>query len=549
MFRITTKMLNTAILGAAFMFVLMMNFYPASSQLPDLMDPDTIPKFLDELPIPGLMNNPLAGDFTLTVGMYPIQQQYHKNWPMTNMWGYGRSQATAHSPANTFAALRGTPITVTWENHLVNPDGTFMKHPIDIDQTIPWADPLGTGPLMARYDGPVPTVVHLHGGEVMATADGHYDSWFTPVCNNAPVYTGNTYHCSGIDETHNQTYKYINEQPAATIWYHDHAFGIDRLNVMMGLFGGYAIVDLADNIEYIAGVKTNGIIPTLPPYDFPVIIQDRMIDVNYQIAYRGDITNPTVHPIWFPEFFGNIIVVNGKIWPYKNVEKTIYRFRFLDGSDARFYHLYFSDGTPEYDGLGNFVRYKPLDVPLSFLQIASDGGFLEKARAINDFLQAPGERIECLVDFAGFDEGTEIYLVNDAVGPYPSGDPVDANTAMIMKFHVVAKDPLYSDSYVRDNVNDGVALKAPVTRPTPVLERNVVLYEDEGPGGPLGMYLDGIDMSDPRSVYRPVIGTVEKWNIINTTMDAHPMHWHLTQSQILSREGFNNMPGGYLDYF
>lgn len=529
--KVSYKMSPAVIFGAALAVVLMMGATSLFSQVP-LLDPNTIPKWTDEMYVPPLMNPAL--ETNIHIGMYPIEQYYHSSFPVkTKMWGYGTTKETAHSPANTIAAVRGVPITVNWTNNLVDDAGNYLVHPIDIDQTIPWADPLGTGPVMTRYNGPVPTVVHLHGGEVKSESDGHYSAWFTPDCNNAPTIHGPSYDCVG------QSYLYENEQPSALIWYHDHAFGIDRINVMMGLFGGYAIINPSVYPE------TN--LPIADAYDVPIIIQDRMIDQNYQIAYQGSITNPLIHPIWFPEFFGNIIVVNGTIWPVKTVEARKYRLRFLNGSNARFYHLYFSDGTAV-DQNNNTVA---LDDPtfdhfvgngMPFLHIATDGGFMKNAVQTTSFVQAPAERIEVIVDFTGH-EGQDIYLVNDAVAPYPSGDPVNVNTAQILKFHVIAKA---SNDDAMDIFQDGTSL-----RPTfqnlsnPTVVHNVVLFEKEGPGGPLAMFLDGVDMSDPRSIYRPVIGTTEQWNIINTTMDFHPMHWHLTQLQIINRQQFRNyMPDG-----
>jgi spore coat protein A, manganese oxidase len=544
MSKLTTKMLYAAIIGAAFMFIFLTSSTPVSAV--DLLTPSDVPKWMDPLPVPGLMNNPFANDFNLTIGMYPIEQYYHASFPVpTKMWGYGRDQANAHSPANTIVALRGTPITVHWKNCLVDPStGLPLKHPFDIDRTIPWADPLHEGPLFTRYDGPIPTCVHLHGGEVKAPADGHYMSWYTPekeLVTGDPNYVqlhGDTYDCTSPS----QTAHYENEQPAGLIWYHDHAFGIDRLNVMAGLFGGYAIVDLNDN--------SIGKIPLADGFDIPLIVQDRKISTDYQIAYVGDVTNPTVHPYWFPEFFGDMIVVNGKIWPYLNVEPREYRFRFLNGSDARFYNYYIADefGNPIYrnddpDHLGN---------PFSFLQIGTDGGFLPHPVRLTGFLEAPAERMDCLFDFSGY-EGQTLYIMNDANGPYPDGDPVDPDgNAWILKI-VVGNTVVHPQGF--PSLDESFVLKTKATDPPYTVERNVVLYEKEGPGGPLAMFLDGIDMSDPRSIYKPVVGTVEKWNIINTTMDAHPMHWHLTQLQILSRQHFYNMamtdgdPNGYLDNY
>lgn len=508
------KMKKAALVGAAFLFIFMLNALPMLSV--NLLDPNTINKWRDTMPTPAWMPNiGTSGDTTLYhIGMYPVAQYYHADFPVkTKMWAYGEDSAHAQSPAKTILSFRNHPIKIHWTNNLVDSLGVPLKHPIDIDRTIPWADVLGDGPHNYRYDGPVPTVVHMHGAEVEPGSDGHYASWFTPdVTPGNPGYVGESYYSSAAG----QNYIYANKQRSALIWFHDHAFGIDRMNVMMGLFGGHAIVDLTDPVQ--------SMMPTGDGFDLPVIIQDRQIDENYQIAYTGQITNPDVHPIWFPEFFGNIIVVNGKIWPYKNVEPRKYRLRFLDGSNARFYSLYFADSTKT-------------KVPgFQFMQIATDDGFLPKGKLIDSILFAPGERFEIIVDFTQF-AGQTVYLMNNAAGPYPGGSAPDSNLAQILRFNVAAT---VTHPFVGTFIDTSTVLKPTPTQPAPILDRYVVLYENEGPGGPLAMFLDGMDMSDPRSVYRPTVGTVERWHIINTTMDHHPMHWHLVQSQLLYRHPFRN---------
>lgn len=512
----------------AFLIIFLINALPALSQ--GLLDPNTIVKWVDTLPIPAVMPSigvtPGPGGLDTVeyhIGMYPIAQYYSNQFPVkTIMWGYGADSASASSPGNTIVTLRHHPMRIHWTNNLIDPYGNPLKPMFPVDRTIPWDDPYNEGPVFTPYTGPVPTVVHMHGAEVEATGDGHYSAWFTPDSANVPQIHGPTYNCN----PHGQYYIYNNEQPSALIWYHDHSFGMDRLNVMAGLFGGVVIIDPANN-----PFETQ--IPVGDAYDIPLIVQDRMLDTNYQIAYSGTPTNPGVHPIWFPEFFGNINVVNGKIWPTLYVEQRHYRFRFLNGSNARFYHVYVGDSA------GNQLPGAVLT------QIGTDGGFLPNAVDVSNFLMGPAERLDFLVDFTASPVGSVRYLCNDAPGPYPTGTPVDSNTMMILKIVVVG--PATVPDPVPLGFGNGSFIKTPPTQPAPTVTRNIVLYEAEGPGGPLAMYLDGIDMSDPRSIYKPTVNTVEKWNIINTTMDAHPMHIHLVQFQLLQRQTFNNDPvTGYI---
>ena len=199
-----------------------------------------------------------------------------------------------------------------WTNNL---DG--IVHPLPVDQTLHWADPLKTGHSMARYTGPIPTVTHVHGAEVEPASDGGPNSWFTPGFNK-----------TGADWSQ-ITYNYDNGQPASTIWYHDHALGITGLNVYMGLAGFYLIRDPGKEPATLPAGK----------YEIPIVIQDRMFNTDGSFAFPSVGINPTVHPYWVPEFFGDTIVVNGKVWPYLNVEPRKYRFRLLNGSNARFYNL------------------------------------------------------------------------------------------------------------------------------------------------------------------------------------------------------------------
>ena len=125
-------------------------------------------------------------------------------------------------------------------------------------------------------------------------------------------------------------FEYPNSQQAATIWYHDHALGMTRLNVVGGMAGFYLIRD-----------PTNKVDSKLPKgkYEIPLAIQDRVFNDDGTFNFPVEPTNPDVHPYWGPEFFGDTIMVNGLVWPKMDVDRAAYRFRILDGSTARFYNL------------------------------------------------------------------------------------------------------------------------------------------------------------------------------------------------------------------
>ncbi len=163
--------------------------------------------------------------------------------------------------------------------------------------------------------------------------------------------------------------------------------------------------------------------PAFPQYDIPLIIQDRSFDTTGQIFYNlasNPQPNPTVHPFWIPEFIGDAIVVNGKTWPNLNVEPRQYRFRLLNGSNARFYDLSMNKGLP-------------------FIAIATDGGYLQNAVSTPNIIIAPGERYEVIVDFTALAVGTKVVMMNAARTPFPGGaKPTLNGTDTVMQFTVVA---------------------------------------------------------------------------------------------------------------
>jgi spore coat protein A, manganese oxidase len=495
--------------GLVAIIALMLISLTIEAQAPLPLDPKTLVKYLDPLPIPGPMQPVTPGGTYYEVGAWQISQQLHSQLPPTVVWGYGTSQATASYPAATFEVTRGTPIQVRWTNNLVDQFGDPLSHPLIVDQTLHWADPLGIGHAMEPYMGPIPLTTHVHGGEFEPQSDGHPDSWFTP-----------NFAVKGSGWIH-EVFNYANDQPAATIWYHDHALGITRLNVYMGLAGFYII---RDPVNEPAGLPSGA-------YEIPLAIQDRMFDVTGQLLYPSVGVNPMDHPFWTPEFFGDTILVNGKVWPYLDVEPRKYRFRMLNGSSARFYSL----------KLINAVTLLPGP---AFWQIGTDGGYLDSAVMLNDpanpasprLLMAPGERADIVIDFSGLAPGTLLTLNNNAKSPFPKGAAVDPQTtAQIMQFRVVSLTAP-DTSVIPSTLNT-------ITRLNPAnatVVRTLTLNETMGMGGPLAMFLDGKawdPMVSPITEL-PKLGATEIWEIINLTADTHPIHLHLVQFQLLSRQKF-----------
>src|SRR5262245_3541935 len=232
--------------------------------------------FVDALPIPATMpfNQLFNGVPFYDVGMVPVRQKLHRDLPETSLWGYHGA-----FPGPTFEARRGQPIRVMWRNALP------ATHPLPIDTTIHGAE----------SDKPaVRTVVHLHGQKVLPDSDGYPEAWFT---NNVEK-TGPFFKT--------RIYEYPNDQQATTLWYHDHTLGITPLNVYMGLAGMYI---LRDEIEASLNLPSG-------EFEIPLIIQDRSIGADGSLVYPTQVPgdpDPRVPPIWIPEFFGEHVLVNGKL--------------------------------------------------------------------------------------------------------------------------------------------------------------------------------------------------------------------------------------------
>ena len=476
------------------------------------LDPLLIPKYVTELPIPPVFAPRVVRDrhHETTVHKYKVtvsefmQQVLPAPFGQTRVWGYGGRVRGADEcdgdvrsyPGPTFEAVRGTPVEVTWINELRDP------HFLPVDPTLHWANPNGLPmhppmpwppfpPGFAQAQCPVPIVTHLHGAEVRSDSDGHPDAWFTYNDMTGPAFRENVS-------------RYPNSQLPTTLWYHDHALGITRLNVLAGLAGFYILRARDDEVEAL-----------LPHgrYEIPLVIQDRSFNEDGSLFFPSVGVNPMVHPYWVPEFNGNAITVNGRTWPNLNVKRRQYRFRILNGSNARFYNLNLSGIMP-------------------FTQIGSEGGYLPSPVVLDEILSAPAERADVLVDFSNLPVGTTVIMRNTARAPFPTGDPPDLDTVgQIMQFTVVAGRRV-----------EPIPLPPTLARIPELVPnapaRTLTLNEVMGLGGPLEVLLNGQHW---RSVISemPRVGSTEDWEIVNLTADTHPIHLHLVQFQLASRQAFD----------
>ena len=419
------------------------------------LDPNSLAAFVDRLSIPSVAqshetrpspDDPHAQVPYYRVTMTEFERKLHRDLPPTRLWGYG-----SNVPGPTFETRSGKGLLVEWSNDLP------QKHFLPIDYRLHGAE---------RSNPEVRTVVHVHGAKVPANNDGYPEDWYAP--------------------GKSAVYYYPNRQDAAMLWYHDHAMGINRLNIFAGLLGIYFVRDdFEDSLELPRG-----------EYEIPLVICDRMFDTKGQLYYP--VSGKPDAP-WIPEFFGNTTLVNGKILPFAEVEPRKYRIRLLNGSNARHFYLSLSNGE-------------------AFAQIGTDQGLLPAPVPVPQLLISPAERADLIVDFSGH-RGERIVL-SDLKVP-------------LMQFRVSGgapdKRPLATSLRPVPRTLESQAIKS----------RMLTLDEfDDKAGEPILMLLNGTRWHMPVTE-NPELDSVEIWNLINMTDDAHPIHLHLVRFQILDRRRFD----------
>jgi spore coat protein A, manganese oxidase len=441
---------------AASGFMLPRQAHPQQIARP-VLDPDTLTPFVDPLPIPpvarqaGTRRSPHDATAQLPYYRLPLRQieaQVHRDLKPTRVWGIGGS-----SPGPTLETQKGVGMLVEWANELPR------DHFLPIDHRLHGAEADKPG---GR------SIIHLHGGKVPPESDGYPEDWYVP--------------------GKSATYHYPNNQDAALLWYHDHTMGINRLNIFAGLLGLYIVRDpIEDALNFPRG-----------KYEVPLILYDRAFDPDGQLNYP---VSPVPGEPWVPEFFGNAVLVNGKLLPYFEVEARKYRFRLLNGANGRFFHLSLSGGQ-EFQQIGTDQGLLPAPVPVPMLSLA------------------PGERADAIVDFSG-QAGAKIVVNNDSFRP-------------VMQLRVVPP-------VAPDNSSLPKALR-PVPRlaeAEAVKTRMLTLGEiNDLRGDSVTMLLNNTPWHAPITE-NPVLNSVEIWNLVNLTDDAHPIHLHLVRFQILDRRRFD----------
>ena len=595
------------------------------------LDPTSIPKYVSPLVIPPEMPKSVTDasvDYQISVRQFQ-QQILPAGFPTTTVWSYGSIDhpQTFNYPAYTVEATANTGTTVKWINELVDTAGNFLPHLFAVDQTLHWANPpaVGCSDGTARTDcggidpnpylGPVPFVTHLHGAHVGPESDGYPEAWWLPNAANIPVdyatLGSNWGQAAGFPQVAGQAvFKYPNDQPEATLWYHDHTLGMTRLNVYAGPAGFWLIRDpLGQEVALnLPGPAPKvGDTPGTAYYELPLVFQDRSFNSDGSLFYPDNraffeglkpqqlrinfAPDSDIAPIWNPEAFFNVMVVNGVAWPFQNVDQGKYRLRFLNGSNSRFLNL--SLQVVDVSGV-------PTGQEIPMFQIGTDQGLLSDVVKVQTgtytiyddetglvttvaapdpmqaMLLAPAERVDVIVDFGGLTTGTRVRMINTApdapFGGFPD-IPADPGTSgQVMEFVVGTNiGPAFADP-----MNLPLADIAPLIADAPL--REVSLNEEESaevcvrvtpsgnvrqlknvfpgptffadcaaasgiPFAPkaalLGTMTAGISsplLWNAAITENPSLNSTEEWAIHNLTVDSHPMHLHLVKFQVVGRQ-------------
>ncbi|MEW2402972.1 O-aminophenol oxidase PhsA [Streptomyces sp. NPDC046862] len=503
--------------------------------------------YVTPLPVPPVLR-PESGDVLreTEIALRPTWVRLHPQLPPTLMWGY-----EGQVPGPTIEVRRGQRVRIAWTNRI--PKGS--EYPVTAVEVSPAAPPPTTEP--GRGDAkpnedvaalPAWSVTHLHG----AQTGGGNDGW----ADNAV----------GFGDA--QLAEYPNDHQAVQWWYHDHAMNITRWNVYTGLYGTYLVRDDEEDALHLPCGER----------EIPLLLADRNLDTDEDGRLNGRLLHKTVRiqdqnpetgkPVSLP-FTGPYTTVNGRIWPYADVDAAWYRFRLVNASNARIYNLVLVDEDDN-------------PVPGVVYQIGSDGGLLPRPVPI-DFTgdlpvlsAAPAERFDLLVDFRAL-AGRTLRLVNKGRGQAP-GVPDPANDVRypeVMEFRV--RDTCEEETGEEDTFELPEVLSGsfrPLTHDTKHGHRMIVLTAPgtKGGGGHLEIW-EMTEVKDPGDIQVPTDGIIqitgedgttktyrrtartfndglgftvaegsyEQWSFLNLAPPGvvHPMHIHLADFQLMGRDAYD----------
>ena len=485
--------------------------------------------FVDSLPM--APRRVVAEPTRFTVRVQTAMHQFHSGLPPSRVWTYD-----GHLPGPTIEVRRGVPVEVQWYNRLEDTlPVTVVRAPSFAVDGVPVQCVAGRSGGTPDSDAaalPGFSVVHLHGGITHATSDGWTENLTLPGQSTLDTYP--------------------NDQRAAMLWYHDHVMGVTRFSVYAGLAGLWIV---RDERELELGL------PEGPPYEVPLLLADRNFDVGPDGRLTGELVHKTDPEVM--ECFSPFTTVNGAIWPALEVEPTTYRFRLLNGSNARTYRLVLTrDGQPDHQRI---------------TQIGTEGGLLVAPVSLpaQGLVLASAERADLLVDFSDLSPGVELTVWNTAAAPFDGAfaDPTIAGAAdlegllpfpEVLRIRVVegqrARRPIPLvlatdfEPVTRGDLDDCVVRAVALVEhgsnvegePPMVTLRELV--EDAAADEPVIVLIEQHDDRQRETRWRtvasrfedtatffPTLGTSEIWRFINLTEDTHPMHVHLDTFQVLKR--------------
>ncbi len=406
-----------------------------------------LPAFVDPLPVPGIVR-PAGPHHRLTVTMREIHTRVHRDVAPTRMWSYGTD-----AMAPVIEARAGQPLEITWVNQLPK------EHFLPIDYSLH-----GCGRDLPQ----VRTVAHVHGARTESKYDGYPEDWFVVGQQRTCVYPM--------------------QQEAATLWYHDHAMGLNRLNTYAGMVGMLLVRDAKEDALQLPAGK----------YEVPLILYDRNFTADGQLFYdtSGDEKSP-----WIPEFYADGLLVNGRIKPYHEVEPRLYRFRVLNAANSRFYVLSLTGNA-------------------AFTQIGADQGLLPRPVQQQRLVLGSAERADILIDFSKM-AGQTVHLRTGAQD--------------MVQFRVAA----HAASTVNNTAPAALPPVVRIAETDAVQTRTITLhdYKDQYEQS-MVMLLNRKHWHEP-TTEKPKLNSTEIWEFVNFTEDTHPMHMHLVHFQVLDRRPFD----------
>jgi spore coat protein A, manganese oxidase len=598
------------------------------------------------IPVAGGAADPVFANTTMyQIGVQEFSDTLHPALGPTKLWGYvDLTRPILRHLGGLIVTTRNQATRLRLTNTLP------ARHILPLDITIP-----GSTTAQNR------AAIHLHGGWIPWISDGGPFDWFSPGCPdyasgqsflNGPL--GVLDNIPGAPMAFGQAdYYYPNNQSTRLLWYHDHAWGITRLNAYAGVATGYLCVDLANDAarftanvpayadliplvwqekKFVWGTPGNPLAVPAVPATGTFLTDPTWADVTrpdvqsagslwYEHTYNPKIWKlktagmlPPPDPSIIAEFFGDTILCNGSVFPLATVEPKRYRLMFLNATNARFLNIntFVADATPDGITLTALTAF-PANLPgPAITQIGSEGGYLAKevvftTSALTAFnpktlagnlIMGPAERADVVIDFSAF-AGKDIIIYNDAPAPFPGGAPINdyyignaANPAMaaavpgsgpdtrqLLRIRVgttvtVPQPPLVATTvgevylkatttgldpapltpitYAAGTVTTPATVIAPLAIPAGATIRPLTLNEAFDRYGRLIQMLGTTAPQVGGGFGQPLTnaptevvtaGTMEVWQIFNTTADTHPMHFHLVNAQVLSRQSFG-MAGG-----